>query len=163
MIAYSDVKSIVQDLVAQGLQPSRKRVRAALGDQGSYSTIGQHIDRARAELEIFQVDDDLQQQVDDDQQQVRDIPQIKPDDVVVARHLSALRLTTEARTLNSHLRAFLAVARSLQGTLPGVMEALAQRHRQSQQGLPFASLVAAPHRRSADALTAALPEIIHAG
>ncbi len=53
MTAYADVKTIVQDLVAQGVYPSRKTVRHRLGDQGSYATIGKLVDQARRELGLL--------------------------------------------------------------------------------------------------------------
>jgi hypothetical protein len=50
MTDYHDVKAIVQRLLTAGVQPSRKRVRRELGDQGSYQTLGTMIDQATAEL-----------------------------------------------------------------------------------------------------------------
>jgi hypothetical protein len=54
-IPYRDVKAIVERLVAEGIQPSRKCVRRELGDRGSHQTIGRLIEQAMHELGIPQL------------------------------------------------------------------------------------------------------------
>jgi Plasmid replication region DNA-binding N-term len=82
LTSYKDVRTIVQRLVAAGVQPSRKRVRVELGHRGNYQTIGQHIDQALAELGLPAGDGVTP---DDD-----DTPESRPSDPGEADLLAAL-------------------------------------------------------------------------
>jgi len=116
MTSYDEVKAAVHTLVAQGVPPSRKRVRAALGDVGSYETLGPLIDRAKAELGLARDDADV------------DAPPVlagytlpEPDPARVQEHLTRLAGETAYRAVLSHLQTVLAACQAAGPVLhPGV-------------------------------------------
>jgi hypothetical protein len=151
MTAYADVKTIVQDLGAQGVFPSRKAVRHRLGDQGSYETIGKLIDQARHELGLMP------------ETPVAPWSPPTPDPAKVAAHLEALRLETHVSEAASHLGALLAILRCLPDPLQVTVRELNRQHARSQAGLPTGYLSTPPHRAAADRVLSEIEGLIRDG
>jgi Plasmid replication region DNA-binding N-term len=115
---YEQVASIVDALLDDGLEPSRKKVRAALGNRGSFQTIGRLIDQRLTERGLPPVrgiveEDEVAEEAEDVQTYVPP----EPDASAVMLHLDSLRGETAYRCTVSHLQAFAAAYRAL---IPGV-------------------------------------------
>jgi len=161
---YRDIKVIVERLVAEGVRPSRKRVRRELGDHGSYHTIGKLIDQAMGEVGLHAPGEDSKHKQDMLASPAIDMgdTEPEPDPADVASHLAALRSQTAFVMAQSHLKAFIAACRCLPEPLEVVSRELSRQHQQRQMGLPFGMLTSAPHRPSWEALTDALPRVLKA-
>jgi Plasmid replication region DNA-binding N-term len=166
MIRYEEVRDVVRGLIAEGLRPSRKRVRAAIGE-GSYETLAPLIDQATAELGyqppplgLVENDDDPP----DDAPAARYTPP-DPDPAEVARHLDTLRTQAALVAAKSHLRSLCAVLRCLGPSLETITPSLTQQFRDALQAAgPTAalSMYRPAHQEPMDELTTAGPALLQA-
>jgi hypothetical protein len=144
-VRYNDVKAAVKTLTEQGKYPARKTVRSLLGDRGSYSTIGPHINQALTELG----------REAEAAPPVLRIEGYRPparDDALYAQHLNTLRREADLAAASSHLHSYLSVIRCLPDAIEAANRELTRRHRASQHGLPLASLTRPDHTRHVQAL-----------
>jgi Plasmid replication region DNA-binding N-term len=174
MITYEQVRDLVAIFKSAGVQPSRKKVRARIGE-GSYETIGRYIDRARIELDfpapVSLVEDD---EPEDDPPLADDPPDTPPiagytpptpDPALIAQHLDTLRIETAITAAHSHLAGLCAVVRCLGPALARVQPHLHQAYLRTLLAagpLSPATVIRPPYQEPLDHLTSACTTMLQA-